>query len=314
LRREDVVRAQIGLTIAVLLTGPSLAAEPPADNAFAIEVILPQASPKDRTIALRCEQGCSWYEKSFHCPAGKNECRAVVASDGVDPGEAGRQAEAKPLPGGGICVGVHVITNPPGTMVKQCEDEGTGCTPRCCMQEVPATDSRAYVNHVLPGSPAEDAGMKPGDVVMSFNDAPIRGSMDVRKAMRGRPGDPFRVMLERDGTSVVVQERYGLQMSDGTCAGFSPVLLQAAMRTDPDRKPPNFLLAMDVPPGPIQLRCLEGCWGAGSSGYTECQEANGCTFVFEQSNNGFREGSEGMGREPAKDPTAITTDLPRPDP
>ncbi len=52
----------------------------------------------------------------------------------------------------------------------------------------------AYVGRVAPGSPAERAGLQPGDVVTEVNLRPIRNAEDVASALAG-PGRGSRVSL-----------------------------------------------------------------------------------------------------------------------
>ncbi len=53
---------------------------------------------------------------------------------------------------------------------------------------------------VVPGSPAEKAGLKPADVVVRAGDAPVSGRADLIAASRGlRPGDPLELQYVRDG-------------------------------------------------------------------------------------------------------------------
>jgi len=58
----------------------------------------------------------------------------------------------------------------------------------------------ALVNAVTPGSPAERAGVEPGDVILRFGEQEIRGPDDLVAAVRERkPGDEVEVRLVRKG-------------------------------------------------------------------------------------------------------------------
>ena len=60
------------------------------------------------------------------------------------------------------------------------------------------------VVHVVPGSPAESAGIRAGDVLVSIGDAVIRTPGDVDKALRGvAPGSAIRYSLRRAGGELV---------------------------------------------------------------------------------------------------------------
>lgn len=58
----------------------------------------------------------------------------------------------------------------------------------------------AVIAQVEPGSPADKAGLKAGDVVTAVNDRPVRGSADMRNAVGLLPiGSKVRMKVMRDG-------------------------------------------------------------------------------------------------------------------
>jgi S1-C subfamily serine protease len=63
----------------------------------------------------------------------------------------------------------------------------------------------AHVSRVTEGSPAADAGIQEGDVIVEIDGEPISDSADVQTAVRSRrPGDTVRVVVDRDGERVAV--------------------------------------------------------------------------------------------------------------
>ena len=61
----------------------------------------------------------------------------------------------------------------------------------------------AYVGRVTPGSPSEQAGLKPGDVIVELNGQPIRNAADVERAVVGlRPGDRATLSYVRHGQRI----------------------------------------------------------------------------------------------------------------
>jgi S1-C subfamily serine protease len=68
------------------------------------------------------------------------------------------------------------------------------------------------VGGVRAGSPAEKAGVRPGDVIVAFGGHTVRTLEDFTFALRGRrPGDGVEVTIVRDGTEsrlhAVLEER-----------------------------------------------------------------------------------------------------------
>jgi regulator of sigma E protease len=55
------------------------------------------------------------------------------------------------------------------------------------------------ITSVGPNSPAERAGLKPGDVVVAVTGEPLYTHEDLLEAIRTRPGQPFELTVERDG-------------------------------------------------------------------------------------------------------------------
>ena len=68
----------------------------------------------------------------------------------------------------------------------------------------------AVVAQVLPGTPAEAAGIQRGDVIVEMNGAPVIGSADLRnKVGLLRVGDAVRLTVERDGEPLTIDLAVG---------------------------------------------------------------------------------------------------------
>lgn len=69
--------------------------------------------------------------------------------------------------------------------------------------EVSMEDGFIRIISPMDGTPAEKAGVKPGDLIVQLNDQPIKGMSlgDAIDAMRGEPGSTVRLTLIREGTA-----------------------------------------------------------------------------------------------------------------
>jgi putative serine protease PepD len=57
-----------------------------------------------------------------------------------------------------------------------------------------------WLGHIVPGSAAERAGLRDGDVLVRVGDAPVNTFEELRSAIRARqPGDVVRLVYLRDG-------------------------------------------------------------------------------------------------------------------
>ena len=68
----------------------------------------------------------------------------------------------------------------------------------------------AVVAQVIPGTPAEEAGLQIGDVIVEMNGEPVIGSSDLRnKVGLLRVGDAVRLTIERDGKPMTIELAVG---------------------------------------------------------------------------------------------------------
>ena len=75
---------------------------------------------------------------------------------------------------------------------------------------VESTASGVQVARVVPGSPADDAGIRAGDVVRSLNGVDVATGDDLDRVLDAlRPGDTLRVAASRAGTVVAATARLG---------------------------------------------------------------------------------------------------------
>mgnify|MGYP003478690898 CR=1 FL=1 len=63
-----------------------------------------------------------------------------------------------------------------------------------------ALDAGALIASVVPGGPADDAGVTEGDIVVELDGDPIETAEDLGEAIRAHaPGDTVEVVLVREG-------------------------------------------------------------------------------------------------------------------
>ncbi len=82
-------------------------------------------------------------------------------------------------------------------------------------QALGVPDTRGvFVTDVDPGSPADEAGLRPYDVIVSFGGTPIANSDELRARLFDfRPGDRVQVGVLRDGKRLTLEMRIGRQQS-----------------------------------------------------------------------------------------------------
>ncbi|MBI2383212.1 MAG: DegQ family serine endoprotease [Gammaproteobacteria bacterium] len=73
----------------------------------------------------------------------------------------------------------------------------------------------ALVARVLPGSPAEEAGLRPGDVILSYNGEPLPTSSALPPLVgNSDPGESARLEVRRDGRTVTMKVQVGMLDSE----------------------------------------------------------------------------------------------------
>lgn len=83
-------------------------------------------------------------------------------------------------------------------------------TPEIAKQLGVRASDGAVIAAIEPGSPADKAGLKKGDVLISANGRPIRGSADVRNRVGLTPvGEEILLGVERRGSRVEIRARVG---------------------------------------------------------------------------------------------------------
>lgn len=75
---------------------------------------------------------------------------------------------------------------------------------------LPESTKGAYVVEVTPDAPAAQAGLRPGDVVVSLNGRDIESSTELTRAVGGaKPGDTLRLEVLREGRRQTISVRSG---------------------------------------------------------------------------------------------------------
>ena len=72
--------------------------------------------------------------------------------------------------------------------------------------------SGAQVENVVPGGPADKAGLQQGDVITKVGSTQVVDSSDVSAAIAGRqPGEEIAMQVERGGATVTLHVKLGNQ-------------------------------------------------------------------------------------------------------
>lgn len=93
----------------------------------------------------------------------------------------------------------------------------------------------ARVGTVLPDSPAEKAGIAPGDIITAIDGKPITSFTDVITQVGPAGGRPLSISIDRDGTALTLN--VVPDTIDGTAADGAPAK-RGRIGVSPDRPPP----------------------------------------------------------------------------
>ncbi|MFC3125139.1 DegQ family serine endoprotease [Pseudoroseomonas globiformis] len=73
--------------------------------------------------------------------------------------------------------------------------------------DIPAGTKGAVIAQVQPGSPAEDAGLRPGDVILGVGNKPVQSPDQAVSTIRSARGDALALQILRDGQHAYVAVR-----------------------------------------------------------------------------------------------------------
>ena len=77
-------------------------------------------------------------------------------------------------------------------------------------EETQRSEGGALVTHVVDGSPATEAGLREGDIVVAFEDTVIRGPLALTQRIHARrPGDTVALTVIRDGVKETLEVKLG---------------------------------------------------------------------------------------------------------
>ena len=101
----------------------------------------------------------------------------------------------------------------------------------------------ALVAELVPGGPADKAGVQPGDVVVALNDHPVTGSVELtRMVAMSHTGDTLHLEILRDGKDRTFDVKSGTRPSEGQLAANSREDESGGAQPDtPEAQHPNAL-------------------------------------------------------------------------
>lgn len=76
------------------------------------------------------------------------------------------------------------------------------------------------MTRVSPDSPAQEAGLQSGDIILQYNDVKIMRASDLLNLInRARPNDSFRADIQRDGKPLTVNGKLSHAPTDVQAQG-----------------------------------------------------------------------------------------------
>jgi putative serine protease PepD len=112
--------------------------------------------------------------------------------------------------GGNIGIGFAVPSNTAREVVPQLEQGETPKRPYLGVTTAPALGGGAEVQEVVPGSPADDAGLNQGDVIVGVDGQRVGEPGDIASAITdNEPGEEVGVELRRGGATDDITVRLG---------------------------------------------------------------------------------------------------------
>lgn len=259
---------QILSASALLLAAVDAIAQSTDPGAFLIEMQLTERLPPGGVVEVRCVEGCDWTWKTIECPADETECRALIAANSLYDSK-----ESLPPPVR-ACMGMSM---------------GAGGDPDV------SPDARTLLLGVIHGSPADQAGMEKGDVLVSFNRVPVQeGPRPVWETVHSMiPGQAFEATVERDGALIDVRGHVGMRTSEKPCAPLDASQLQNA--TTDRFEIANFEIGVKLSTSHAVFRCLKGCYWT-EFPFTRRTSYETCEIRLGQERNGMS--CQGLGPRP----------------
>ena len=111
--------------------------------------------------------------------------------------------------GGSIGIGFAVPIDTARRILPQLQKSGRVARPFLGVTSG-TTTSGAFVQDVYPGGPADEAGLRPGDVVTRLAGRPVRRAEDIPRLVdEGKPGDRVELEVLREGDRETIEAELG---------------------------------------------------------------------------------------------------------